>query len=168
MKTVRRSLIVSITLLCLSLILLSACSSKTYKNDVATADLTKIASDKFAIDGGYKTYDADFMKFYMESAVSLVDSSSVIYDPAADDYAEFGVFRVASPDDVATVEAAVTDYLAYFKTTYEPQAQQYDPSERQKLNDASVKVYGNYVVYAIHISDVFETWTAAVESALQK
>lgn len=154
-------------LLITALLLLSACSSQSYRDDVKALTLTDAAKQKITVASSYDTYDASFLEFYLSDVVSLVDDSSIVYAVAANDYTEIGVLHVSDPDNLEAVQNAVKAYLDYFKETYAPQAEQYDPSEQKKLKDASYKTYGNYVIYTIMTSEDQQILLPEIEALLK-
>ena len=150
-----------------SLLLLSGCGSATYKADVPAKDVTAAVKNKISVPSGYETYDADFLDFYIPDATKLVADWDVVYAIAPDDYTEIGVLKAKSSDEVSALETAVKAYLDDFRTTYQPQAEQYDPSEQQKLKDAGYRVYGEYVVYTIMVSETQKTCHEIVDGLLK-
>ena len=147
MKTVRL-LALALAMLLVSSILFVGCSAK-YKDDCPAEVISTAIAKELPVSSGYLPYDSDFMQFYLTDAVKPVNDYSVIYASAANDYNEIGVLHVKDKKDLDTVEDAVKAYLDDFRSTYEQQAELYDATEQAKLEDASYRVYGNYVVYMI-------------------
>lgn len=148
------------------LLLFTGCSAK-YKDNYPAEEVTKAITAQVTVSSGYLPCDPDFMQFYLPDAVKPVDDYSIVYASAANDYTEVGVLHVKDKKDLETVEAAVQDYLDEFRTTYEPQAQQYDQTEQQKLKDASYKVYGKYIVYMIMTAEQQEICDGIIEELLK-
>ena len=164
MKCIRKVFPVVVLLLTL---LLTACSAPmNYRTDLPAEEVTKAITKEIPAESGYRPQGSDFMQLYLKDAVPAVFDYSIVSAIAADDYAEIGVLFVKKHEDVATVEAAVTSYLDYFRETYTPQAQQYDPTELQKIEDATCRVYGNYVVYTILTEEDLKTVDETVKSLL--
>ena len=157
-----------ITILLSLLLLLMGCKKVTYKNDVPSSGIVAAIREQIPVPSGYEVYDEDFLAFYLPEAVSLVSESEVIYAVAPDDYTEIGVLRARSSDGVEALASAVGAYLEDFRRTYQPQAEQYDPSEREKLKDASYRIYGDYVIYTVMTAKTQETCYGIVDGLLKR
>lgn len=145
-------------ILCASLMLtlLAACSGdskSTYSNNVAVADIganfDEILSDGEDMAELSDTYIDGFMKLdisdYEEYCVKIATKGISIN--------EYGIFKGSDADHTTTIEAAVKDYLQFRVDTW---MSEYRPEEFPKLENAEIKVCGNYVMYAI-LSDEEKT-----------
>lgn len=150
-----------------ALLLLSGCGRVSYKNDIPATDITEAVKAEITVPSGYESYDADFLSFYIPSAIGIVSDFNVIYASAPDDYTEIGVLHAKSSEDIGVLKTAVAAYLDEFRSTYEPQARQYDPSEQKKLQDASYRVYADYVIFTVMTSETQETCYGIVENMLK-
>ena len=163
-----RPLVTASALLLTVLLVFSGCGAKVnYKDNVPSEQITREITQKVTVESGYTVCDPDFIQFYLTDAVQLVNDYSIVYATAADDYTEIGVLHVQNKKNLKDVETVVQNYLDEFRTTYEPQAQQYDPSEQQKLKDAAYRVYGNYVIYTIATAETQEIYDGIIMKLLE-
>ena len=165
MKLIRISALLLVLLLTLAVF--AGCSGDRYKDDCPAEVITSSIVKEIPVSAGYLSYGSDFMQFYLTDAVTPVDDYSVVYSSAADNYNEIGILHVKDKKDLETVENAVSAYLAEFRSTYEQQAQLYDKTEQEKLEDASYTVYGKYVVYMILTDADQKTCDGVIEKLLK-
>lgn len=132
----------------LILSLLAACggSKSEYRNDVAVsaiggsidailsngADMKEL-SDTY-ITGSMKMDVSDYEEYYVKVA-----SKGINID-------EYGIFKGSDAEHTKAIETAVKDYIQFRIDTW---MSEYMPEEYPKLENAEVKVCGNYVMYAI-------------------
>ena len=147
--------------------LLAACGDKggEIRDDVLTADIVNDAIT--AVGGGDNFVDAgaDYIKYslnlaedsYAECAVRL-NSEGIAID-------EIGVFKGADAEMTAAIKTAVDNYINARIESWMPE---YRPEEFPKLENAEVKVLGNYVMYSIMSDEDKETVFNAFETALEK
>ena len=151
----------------LLVLLLAGCSGgeeSPYKNDVAVSDLAA------AVDASLSNPDLIAMQdSYLTNAMQL--------DPAAfAEYAvkinskginidEYGIFKAPDAKSVEDTQEAAEGYLQFRLDTW---MSEYMPEELPKLEEAQVKVCGEYVMYAILSDEDAEDAFAAFESALAK
>ena len=139
-----------ITLVLLSLLLLVSalsCASAKYVDDKSVSDLASAAFAKVNDSIPYSVAEKGFLDDYFETP-SYVTDSMIQFATDGNNLNEFGFYHVTD-GNTAAMEALLKDYL---KRSYEKNQAWYDsyiPAETPKLRDAQVKVFGNYVVYAI-------------------
>lgn len=131
--------------------------------------LTSMSADEVAdaagrgLDESFRTADADYLTDYVtlpQSGYTL----SVRVAMAGDRIDEYGVLH----SDIGTDGAArlIREYLA---RSYEQNRAFYDsyiPAETPKLRDAEVRIFGDYVVYAILSPEERERVFAQAEACL--
>lgn len=96
-----------------------------------------------------------------------VTEHAVFYTGEVNNIDEFGIFHVTS-GNAATMEALLRE--RYLAASYEKNRDFYNsyiPNETQKLRDAEVKSFGNYVVYAIMSAADRNTLFNAVRDELE-
>ncbi|MGI6029702.1 MAG: DUF4358 domain-containing protein [Candidatus Heteroscillospira sp.] len=149
----------------LMLLLLAACSGGSeYKDDVS---LDTLAS---AVDASIDSEALVAMEdSYLRNAMQLepddfggyvvkINSRGVNID-------EYGIFKAPDADSVDEVQKAAEDYLQFRLDSW---MSEYMPEELPKLENASVQVCGQYVMYAILADDSKEAAISAFEEALTK
>lgn len=130
-------------------ILISSCASKNaYKSDVSCSEITDALTKEIAADGGYVYYDAAQLE-HLFGDVSLAKDHSVVYSLLSQSIDEFGVFMT---DNAKDARELADECRSYIEEKYENEnafIASYAPEELPKLRDAEVKVFGNYVAFAI-------------------
>lgn len=149
----------------LTLVFLLASCARTkmhYRADASAADLAEAISER--LSATYRTADEDYLSDYVDlpqAGYSL--SVRIACDGSCID--EVGVLH----SDVGT-EQPERLIRAYLSRSYEQNRAFYDsyiPTETPKLRDAEVRVYGEYVVYAILSPNEREQFFQEIEQALQ-
>lgn len=129
--------------------LLSACGSSggsaKARNDVAVGDISKSVATVLS-DDSLVSVDSNYVSGSMKMDVSKYDSYDVKINSKGVNVDEFGIFKAKNASGVKTVQKAVEDYLQMRKDTW---MKEYMPEEFPKLQNAEVKTFGNYVMYAI-------------------
>lgn len=117
---------------------------RNYLTSLSAAEVADAAADGLAEE--FRTADADYLSDY----VTLPQSGYTLCVRIAtggDCIDEYGILR--TDIDTEGAERLIREYLA---RSYEENRAFYDsyiPAETPKLRDAQVRVYGDYVVYAI-------------------
>lgn len=150
---------------CVLASLLAACSSSSgYRDDVAVNDLAAAVESKISstdLLSPDDSYVSGTMKIdagsYKEYVIKIASTGTAID--------EFGIFRCSDESSAKTVEAAAK---AYIQTRTDSWMPEYRPQEFPKMQNAEVKVCGNYVIYAILSDADREAAFSAFESALKK
>ena len=137
--------------LCLFLVcatLVSCSQRKSYANDVPCAELMDAVEDQIPVDFGYETFSGDHLRYYFEDT-RLPDDHCLRYSARSEDINEFGIFH--APDDTSREELKrlTEEYLQTLRRDQLAFIASYAPEELPKLKRAEVKVFGNYVAYAI-------------------
>ena len=145
MKT--RILTLSLALTLLLTLALSACASPDYKNDLPTATLGSAAVAAIGDPADYSTAEEGYLDDYF-TVPSYVTSYTLCFATDGNNLDEIGVYQVSDGNADAmkdVLEKYLEDSLAQNQAWYES----YIPREIPKLRDAEVKVFGNYVIFAI-------------------
>lgn len=145
---------------------LTACSKK-YADDVSVGDLSDAVFEVLSGElSDYSTADKGYLDDYM-TIPDYVTEYTVRFSTAGNNLDEFGIFHVTD----GSAEDLETELEDYLEESYEQNKDWYDsymPEETPKLRDAQVKVFGNYVVYAILSEADCTAAFEAVEKALKK
>lgn len=161
-----KKIISLVLILALSASLLISCSNAKYKDDLAVSDVANVIAESVKVDGGYKTLSDDYLSFYFELP-NGVSEKTVVQSIKEQEITEFGVFKTDSKN-VKTLKSAIEQYLEEQKAILVPQVNMYAPEEAPKIEKATVKVFGNYVVYLIMDKDTQDTAYDAVTNLLKK
>ena len=154
-------------LLSLLLLALSACSNPSYANDVPLDTLATTIEESVATKRDYTTADHGALDDYFQTPDYVTDSR-IRFSTEAKNLDEYGIFHVTD-GNAAAMARLLQDYL---DRSYEENRTWYDsymPEETPKLRDAEVRVFGNYVVYAVYsAADKDALFNALHEALLQK
>lgn len=167
--------ILTLTALLLSLAcLLISCGSTEWRDDLSAGQAAGLVSAAVSGSaGGRHTADEDFISESSFGAGRAVlfektDSRVILLSDRSDvNIDEIGVFHVASAADVNAVRDVLKDYIASQKLRMKSLLESYNPTEIPKLDNASVKVCGQYVMYTILSAADTEAAQTAFEQALK-
>ena len=136
-----------ICLLALSLVCLGACRKQPkYTNDLTAAELAKDAQIALQ-ETEYLEADGNYLSDYVQLPDGM-DDYRICFASDGNNLNEFGIWHAES-GKTEEMRALLAGYL---KSSLEKNRSFYDsyiPQETPKLRDAEVRVYGNYVAYAI-------------------
>ncbi len=147
-----------------SLCALASCRSKTeYLNSFSVDELAESAQRKLT-DTQFVQADEDYLDDYLTLPETF--SEFCIYFSANGSVLdEFGIWRVPveQTDEVRSLlQKYLSESLARNRTFYDS----YIPEETPKLRDAQIKIFGNYVAYAILSPEEQDHFFASLESDL--
>ena len=160
-----RLITVILTLACLTT--LTACfRTYSFSDTVMISEITEEILDELESPLPYLVDNTGFTDDYF-ALPDYVTEHAVFYTGEVNNIDEFGIFHVTSGNAVEMETLLRESYLA---ASYEKNREFYDsyiPNETPKLRDAEVKVYGNYVVYAIMSTADRNTLFNAVRDELE-
>ncbi len=156
-----------LALLLASLLLLSlvSCGGGEYKDDVAVVTLSYAAISSLAVQE-YAPTDGNYLSDFV-AVPTYVEEHHVVFSKEGNDLNEMGFFRVKE-GYTGEMKNVLKEYLEESLAAYRDWYNSYIPEETPKLENAEIKVYGNYVVYAILSEADKEAAFAAVEDVLTK
>lgn len=128
-----------------------ACSSTTYRDDVAAETLSHAALAALGDVDAYMDGTADYFAFYFEGneGAELVTECKLMFHREETNVNELGVLRVASEQDAQDVAELASAYLSDQTDYLRSFAANYSPADMDKIDNADVMVLGNYVIYYI-------------------
>ena len=77
---------------------------------------------------------------------------------------EYGIFRMKEESGIEGMKSAIQDYIDSAKLSFN---ENYAPNEKPKLDNAEIRVFGKYVVYAVLSEDDKNVLFSALETALK-
>lgn len=141
-------------------LLLSACNAGKYSDEVSCYELCDKAISSIEESDEFSDYGKEYIKYFFEDS-ELHDDFRIVYSTETDDIDELGIFHAPSADSAKEIATTVQNYISEMQNTQRAFIGSYAPEELPKLDNAEVRVFGNYVVYAImdedEKSDVFST-----------
>ena len=149
--------------------LLAACclascggSDVSYASDVPVADLVS-AIDAAIGDNSLTVVPDNYLINMNELDLTVFEEYAVKMKMVDASIDEYGIFKAPDDASVAAIEKIAKDYLAMRLETWNPS---YLAEEKPKMEKASVKVMGRYVVYCILADDTKNAAFTAVENKL--
>ena len=150
--------------MCLLLLIFCSCDAEA---STASLDCGAVSKELVSeISGGedYIEYDdVDVAYFPFASPDTEI---SMLYSRSADDIGEIGVLKTDSYK-IDTLKKSVEEYLSNLKNEKAAFLRNYAPVELSKLDDACVKRYGNYIVFAVLSYDESEKLFNKAEEILK-
>ena len=145
-------------------LLFPSCGGPDYRNDLSAEELSKKCARElnfqdFALEGS----DA----FPKENRPGLAPDVSVCYSTNGNNLDEICIWK-ASGEKPRQVASFLADSLFERYEENESFYQSYIPEELPKLRDAEVRVYGNYVVYAVLSPEQKKAFFQFLEKTLAK
>ena len=127
---------------------LSSCSKATlnYTDTISAAMLADEVVDELE-DADFLTAQGNWLGDYVTLPDGLSDYR-ICYSADGSNLNEFGIWHVRK-DQIAPLEATLRTYLAESLLRNREFYNSYIPKETPKLERAEVRVFGNYVCYAI-------------------
>lgn len=161
----KSKIIASLIITCSMLSLLSGCKEDVvfYKTDMPVSELSKVADEKIADSATMAEMQSDYIEGMMNIDVTSFEEYIVKVQASGANVNEYGIFKAPSDGAVAGIASTVKDYLSVRVDTWMPD---YMPEEFPKVQQATCKVMGLYVVYCILSDDVRSEVFTAVENAL--
>lgn len=145
------SVLLLIPLLCL----LTACRGESYRNDLSSAAVMDEILDELDAEDDYRPVGDSFVSAssfgedYATFLSLLTDHRIVVAINADSNVNEMGVFHVSDPAHVAAAEAVVQDYVAAQQVRLPDYLSMYNPAEIPKVENAAVRVCGQYILYTV-------------------
>lgn len=144
-----KSVFGTVLLIALSFSLFSCTEEKsTYSDRQTCAELMSVAEEQIPVQFGYESYSADQIRFYFEEA-DIYDDVCIRYSARSEDINEIGIFHSADDDSHKKTEQAVRSYLETLKQDQSAFLASYAAEELPKLENAEVRTFGHYTVYAV-------------------
>ena len=163
----KRIFFIFLTLTVVSYLLVSCKKELAYRNDVSCKLLATEIYDEADLTADFSEYNQEERSFLFRD-VTLYDDCSVIYSTESIDISEIGVFHC--PDDMSAEKLyeEISKYVTEQQDYQKAFIASYAPYELTKLEDATTRRYGNYVIYMIlERSDQYDAWNE-IEEMLKK
>ena len=155
--------------LCITLAALSftSCSRGEFKDGVACKDVGTSITDTLDDGKEYLEYDDTHRELYFEDSEHY-DDHYLAYSSDTSDINEFGVFHAPNSDHAEDIYEDCLEYVEDMKENSRSFIASYAPDEIPKLDGATVRRYGNYVVYTILPKEKANDIFSKIEESLKK
>ena len=157
--------ILAICLIGLSLIGTACAHPEAYTDQIASETLADVLAQSIDVHGTLQTDTGSGIEAYFPLPDYVIDQS-IRYAPAADNADEFGVLHVKEGYAADCKRLLEERYLLALQEEKTEFYRSYAEEQAQKLERATVRVFGNYVVYAILDTDVRNDLFTAAQKAL--
>ena len=151
----------------LALTSLASCSRKSFKDGVACREVGSTIADTLDDGKEYLEYDENHRKLYFEDEEHY-DDCYLSYSSDTGDINEFGIFHAPDSDHAEELYEDCMDYVEDMKENSRSFIASYAPDEIPKLDGATVRRYGNYVVYTVLPKEKSADIFANIEERLKK
>ncbi len=159
MKTRFISIILAALMIIPAVLLISCGETVSYSADIAVSDLAVAAGAVLPESDKYTNISESYITNRMELDLEGIEDFAVKINVID----EYGIFKAPSDDDVKAIKETVEAYLNRRVEEWMPE---YMPEEFPKVENATVKVFGRYVVYCILSEDAKTDVFTAVENTL--
>ena len=114
----------------------------------------------------YTEPESDFIPRNIGELNGLTDSSLRLHKVSSN-FSEAGIFRLEDGDKAKETEKAVRAYIEKQQDYLKDFLSQYEAAEVEKINNAQVRTYGVYVVYAFLTKSDATAFFGEIEAALK-
>ncbi len=162
----------AVIVICISVILILAIgiallliNSKQYTDEFSSEELYLKVENSFSTDGDIIIVDDDVILEFSEDEIAYLKDYTVVKAKNAKNVNEIGIFKV-DRDSAKDMKALVDKYISNLQQSY--RAMDYFPEEVEKIDCATVRIFGSYVVYSFLNENDTEAFYDAIESTLTK
>ena len=138
-----------------------------YRDDVSCQSLTDAVCDRLRDEGGYAAFGDEHLRFFFSETDRYTDQS-LVYTVRSENIDEIGVFHAESDGDIEELRLLCESYIKTIREENRAFIESYAPREAQKLDAATVRVFGRYVVYAVLTEEDTAAAFETIEARLQK
>lgn len=135
------TLLVCTTLFC-------GCSRAQFADDIPCDNIVDTMLSTLDDGEEYKEFDSAQRTFYFEDS-DEADDYCLVYSLDTNDINEIGIFHASDSDSAKDIAEDCREYVEDMQQNSRAFIASYAPEELTKLDGAQVRVYGNYVIYAI-------------------
>ena len=141
----------------------TAADTISYSVDNTATELTAAVNAALTISSELAAPDPTITMAMFGDASAHFETFSVLTNASGLTQDEYGIFKADADENIPQIEAAVKEYLAGKLAAF---TGDYTPEEKPKLENASVKTFGRFVVYCILSEEDTATVFDTVENVL--
>ena len=147
------------------LISLASCSQPAYSDVKSATEVANEIASAITTENGTKVLDADAILKISDTELPYLKDFVMVKANDAKNVNEYGIFKVDA-DKTADMSSLLNVYVENLQKQY--RAMQYLPAETEKVDHATVKIFGCYVVYSFLNERDTEALHKAIGDALTK
>ena len=148
-----------------ALVLVLLLTGKKYDDTLSAKELYSKVENSITTDGGVRILDDDVILEITDDDLTYLVDYTVVRANNAKNINEFGIFKVEN-GKAKELKPVIEKYLKEKQESY--RAMDYFPEEVEKIDFATVKVFGNYVVFSFLNEADTEAFYKAIENELTK
>lgn len=158
-------IVIVLALIAVGVVIAITLASPKYDDSVSTSDIWFNTSLNIVCKGGMKTLDEDVLFEYTDKDLDYLRDFTVVKANDAKNINEIGIFRVTDGNS-KNLEKIISEYVSNRQNMY--RAMDYFPEEVEKIDCATVKVFGNYVIYSFLNENDTVSFYDAVENLIKE
>ncbi len=148
-----------------ALVLVLLLTGKKYDDTLSAKELYSKVENSITTDGGVRILDDDVILEITDDELTYLVDYRVVRANNAKNINEIGIFKVEN-GKAKELKPVIEKYLKEKQESY--RAMDYFPEEVEKIDFATVKVFGNYVVFSFLNEADTEAFYNAIEKELTK
>ena len=139
--------------------------NKKYDDSLSSNELYNKVANSFATVGGVTVLDDDIILEFMDDKPDYLIDYTVVRAQNAKNINEIGIFKVKN-GKAKELKSVIEKYVTDMQSAY--RAMDYFPEEVEKIDCATVKVFGNYIIYSFLNEADTEAFYNAIENQIAK
>ncbi|MBR2381387.1 MAG: DUF4358 domain-containing protein [Clostridia bacterium] len=148
-----------------ALVLVLLLTGKKYDGTLSAKELYSEIENTITTEGGVNILDDDVILEITDEDLTYLIDYTVVRAKNAKNINEIGIFKVEN-GKAKDLKPIIEKYLKEKQESY--RAMDYFPEEVEKIDFATVKVFGNYVVFSFLNEADTEAFYGAIENELTK
>jgi len=157
--------VASVLIIVIAVVLVLTLGNKNYSDKLSSEELYGLIENSYTSENGKKILDSDVILDFTDDDLSYLKDFTVAKDNHSQNINEIGIFRVengAADDMKKIVDSYVKDKQQIYRSM------DYFPEEVEKIDCATVKIFGNYVIYSFLNEKDTEAFYNAIENAIKE
>lgn len=143
----------------------ASCGEKGYRDDVSVNTVAEEINKSLSNIENLEPADANYISVQQKLPIDKCAEYIEMFQTSGIGIDEYGIFKMNDAESAEAMKSAIESYLATARATFN---ENYAPNERPKIDASEVKVFGNYVIYAVLSDSEKDMAFTTLESALKK
>ena len=162
----KKIIIIAVAIIVIAAVILAiVLTGKKYDNTLSAKELYSKIENSITTDGGVRILDDDVILEFTDDTPSYLLDYTVVRAKNAKNINEIGIFKVEN-GKAKELKPIIEKYLKEKQESY--RAMDYFPEEVEKIDFATVKVFGNYVIFSFLNEADTNAFYKAIENELIK
>lgn len=145
---------------------LCSCSHSDYSDSESCSSLAEAVKNTWGDELEFAEYGEDYLEYLFDDD-PYHDDFSMLYSVRTENIDELGIFHAPDAGSAKELFEEAREYIEDMKEDQRAFIASYAPEELPKLDRASVKIFGNYVVYVIASPERIDSALSAIEEKLK-